>query len=155
VIEFDLRIPVANWLLSRGLVPVCEMYSLNNCDLVGFAFNERKKLCRMVAVELKLSNVAEVIRQCRSHRWHANEVWAAMPTVSAKQQKKFRDLGIGLLCVEGEQVAVVCEPELFERTLDELKPWQNVARRRRDEYKWRMQNHRMLRFAKHELAEVA
>lgn len=140
--EFDLRIPVANWLLSRGLSPILECASLNNCDMIGLEIRERK-IVRMVAVELKLTDVAGVIRQCRSHLPRVNETWAAMPAQSLSTEQRMAEEGIGFLEVSPPMARVkvdaVCTDDL------DLSPWKCLYRRR-DEYKWRMEHPQMLRF---------
>lgn len=136
MIERELRVPIAKWLLARGLIPVCEVHSLGNCDMVGFELQTKPfRALRMVAIELKLTAVAGVIRQCRSHLERANETYAAMPPVSAKSVEKFRAAGIGLLKVEGNSVSVVL-PAIPRDVV--VSRWTKVAARRREEYKGRL-----------------
>lgn len=139
--EFDLRIPCANWLLNRGLSPICEVRSLHNCDFIGVRF-DKKRLEYIVAVELKLTDVSGVINQCVIHLPRVNEVWAAMPPQTAKAKAKFEQLGIGLLEYTDKFVSVL-EPKFFvDRPLTR---WQRVASSRKDEWKWRMLHPQMLR----------
>lgn len=134
-IERDLRIPVARWLLARGLIPVCEVYSLRNCDMVGFELQEKPfRLTKMVAIELKMVDVASVIRQCTNHLGLANETWAAMPPVSLRSIQKFANAGIGLLQVSNGEVKIILESNVRTVKLDR---WVKVAARRREEYKTR------------------
>ena len=142
--EFSLRVPVARWLISRGLAPVCEVDSLHNCDLVGIRWDRPGHITEMVAVELKLTDIAGVLRQCACHiNRQVTETWAAMPAVSAKSQLKFANLGVGLLIVEGDRVVEMVAPQRFEST--DLRRWANLYRRR-DEHKWRMKHPLMFRF---------
>lgn len=140
--EFDLRIPVANWLLSRGLTPILECQSLNNCDMVGIEF-ENRKIKRMVAVELKLTDVAGVIRQCLSHvKWPMTEVWAAMLPVTDSGLAKIRAANIGLLLVAPPTCIVLNDSPVADRC--DFDRWKNLYRRR-NEYKWRMEHPQCLR----------
>lgn len=147
--EFDLRIPVANWMLQRGLIPILEMYSLNSCDLVGFEFHGRS-IKRMVAVELKLKNVAEVIRQCQRHLSKATEVWAALPPFNWHNLDVERLHGVGLLEVRDAKVTELIRPVINEER--NLKRWMNTAWRRRKEYLWRMTHPQMLKYPAMKLA---
>jgi len=138
--EFSLRIPVANWMLSRGLSPVLECQSLGNCDIVGIRFDRKPlRLTELVAVELKLFDIGSVRSQCVHHRGRpVTETWAAMPIcLSVSQIKKFKDMGIGLLHVEPELVTIISEADRFNDC--ELSWWKNLLRRR-EEYKWRMKD---------------
>lgn len=91
-------------------------------------------LTYMVAVELKLSNVAGVIRQCLNHQPRANETWAAMRPISKRMVEKFRALQIGLIFVENN-VEVILPAPIYERN---LQRWRNVAMRRRHEHETRL-----------------
>jgi len=146
MIEFELRIPVATWMLSRQLVPVMEMASMRNCDMVGFRFSLKNKVEYMVAVELKLRNVAAVLRQCRVHAYVASEVWAAMLPISQKNTQRFRDAGYGLLIYESGEIVESVQPRIFERDAEHLQRWQRTAWRRRSEYLGRMTRPNMTRF---------
>ena len=140
--EFDLRIPVANWLILRGLSPICEVQSLRNCDMIGVGF-EAKILSSLVAVELKLSDIAGVLRQCGLHGDIVNETWAAMPPQSLRTIERFKAAGFGLLSVIGHDVSVIVPSPV---RIVPLERWQRVARSRRNEHKWRMEHPQMLRF---------
>lgn len=151
MIEFELRIPVAKWLLSRGLSPIVELRCLNNCDLVGARFEKNPtKLVELVAVELKLKNVTEVIRQCEHHEGRpVTETWAAMPPeVANKNSRRFDVAGLGLLAVSVDSglVEIVCKAVRHDDA--DLTRWQKTMWRRRDEHLWRMKNPNMLHYDK-------
>lgn len=147
MIEFDLRLPVAKWCLSRGMSPILECWCLRQCDIVGARFDRVSRkwtLVEMIAIELKLHDVGAVLKQCTRHRGHVNETWAAMPAAVANEKwKRFDGTGIGLLAVEG----AVCEPLLLPHRFEGLsfEYWERPLGRRRDEYLWRMKDPQMLR----------
>lgn len=144
--EFEMRLPVARWMLLRGLSPVCEVGSLNNCDMVGVRFAEKPvRLVEMVAVELKRQDVAGVLRQCTTHQiYGVTEVWAAMwPEVARRNIDRFAVEGIGLLAVTTDTLTEVLAAKRVEGR--DLSRWAPAMRRRRREYEWRMSNHNMLR----------
>lgn len=144
--EFDLRKPVCRWLLERGLSPVLECQSLNNCDVVGVKFIERPlQLVEMVAVELKLKDLAGVLRQCERNDYHSTETWAAMPLEFArKHRESFVQRGYGLVGINGESCVELVQPIRHEAR--NLTRWKSAMRRRRDEWKWRIKHPQMLRF---------
>jgi hypothetical protein len=150
MIEFELRIPVARWLLKRGLHPILEVSCLGNCDLIGAAFQTKPiKLTEIVAVELKLSDITGVLRQCRSHvNRGIGEVWAALPLEVALRKKDSFDSDIGLLSVDvtsGEVYEIV--PATIRTTKRNIINYsQNALKRRRNEYKWRLNNPNGYRF---------
>ena len=116
-----------------GLTPMLEMGSLSNCDMIGVAF-DGKKLARMIAVELKLRNVAAVLRQCHRHYTRGFETWAAMPPISNKNQARFADAGIGLLEVVGGDCFVALSAR--KQPPMDLSRWQRPTWNRRAEYVW-------------------
>lgn len=145
--EFELRLPVCNWLLSRGLKPVVEVGSLRNCDVVGLEIAAKPlRIVRMVAVELKLADVTGVLRQCSRHvAGKVNEVWAAMPAdVTERHKLRFAGAGVGLLAVADGSAAVVVAPAVVGEGPQHWNRFRGLIRRR-DEYLWRMKNPMMLR----------
>lgn len=69
----------------------------------------------IVAVELKIRDIAEVLYQARTNR-SAHESWAAMPAEKVYRMRKasvhsFVNEGIGLLSVDGDTVRVCVEPD--------------------------------------------
>lgn len=145
IAEFDLRKPVASWMYSRDLIPIIELYSLNNCDMAGVKFSVKPiRVDYLIAVELKLKAVAEVIRQATEHRGLVSECWVAMPPISRKCTEKIVAAGLGLLEVDGEYVRVVRESPVVVATLDRWK----CLWRRRNEHVVRFRNHQMRRKGK-------
>ncbi len=143
--EFAMRIPVARWLISRGLSPICEVASLRNCDLVGIRLEKKpQRIVEMVAVELKLTDIKGVFTQCANlvpHR--VSEIWAALPLKIAKENaSRFAQSGIGVLGVEADGVERLAEP--MRITDRDFSRWKSLTRRR-DEHLWRMKNHLMMR----------
>ena len=146
MIERHMRIPVARWMMARSMTPVMEMYCMSNCDMVGVRWSGRK-METVIAVELKLTLAAAVLRQCKAHTQKAHEVWAAMMTCSKKQQAKFADAGVGLLLMDGYAVREVVQPRTNKPFEGASFGWEEQIRRncwkRRDEYKERMQDAEM------------
>lgn len=143
--EHEMRLPVARWLLSRGLAPVCEVQSLGNCDLVGVRFELKPlRLVELVAVELKLRDVPGVLRQCRNHmRRGVSEVYAALlPDVADKHFMTFAADGIGVLAVHPNEVVLRLDAVRFPYR--DLRRWLPAMRRRRNEYQERMRHPLML-----------
>lgn len=108
--EHDLRQPVANWLKFQGFEVAHECLLGGYCDLIGFRFAPRvgrriPPLEYVVAVELKVRDIAGVIRQAKSNRHYANESYAAMPRERCIRMRqptleRFLSAGIGLLRVD-------------------------------------------------------
>lgn len=144
MIEFELRKPVAEWLLSRGLSPVLECACVGHCDLVGVRFIAPNKFAEAVAVELKLRDLAGVRRQCERiiARKQVNEVWAAMPFDFAERHAEYFPPPIGLLGVRESECVVL---ETAQRMEAEFYGMRSLYRRRK-EYEWRIKNPNMLRF---------
>ncbi len=141
--EFEMRIPVCKYLIGLGYSPVMECQSLRNCDIVAIKYTPKPMvLTEMVAVELKLTKVKEVYRQCVNHIGRANEVWAALRADAAERVGElFSEKGIGVLAVDSSGVRVVIPAERREGI--DLQRWKNLIRRR-DEYKDRMKDPLMI-----------
>jgi hypothetical protein len=87
------------------------------CDVVGVRFAERigrpiPPVLLAVAVELKLTNVAAVIRQARYNLHFAHESYCAMPNTRCAKMlpatlERFRAARVGLLSVSVDQVEVL------------------------------------------------
>lgn len=116
--EKDIEPAVRSWLTARNLMIAHEVMLGGYCDLVGFRFGDRPdrripNLDIVVAVELKIRDIACVIRQARGNR-SANESWAAMPAEKVYKMRKtsiqaFKDEGIGLLSTDGLGARVIIE----------------------------------------------
>jgi len=121
MLEKDLRNPVIDWLAFRGMHAVHEAIFCNAyCDLIGFRFAPRtnRRIPRLewvVAVELKLARIGEVIRQAENNRQQVNASYAAMPDdrcqrMTRKSIRKFTSAGVGLLGVDGNTVLSYISP---------------------------------------------
>lgn len=159
VSERFMRRAVCDWLVSQGLTPVFEVHlGTHLCDFVGFEFGERvgrkiPPLLRTLAVELKLDDIAGVLRQCKACRYRLHAAYAAMPAERCQRMKKktltkFTEVGVGLLAVS-ESVEMVlpamhCDPQ--------VGGWWKVAIprrlwRRRDEWQPRLEEWEQLQKA--------
>lgn len=120
VLERELRKPVADWMRAQNLQPVVEMVTSHIADMIGIEYAERvgrkrPEAIRVVSVELKLLDIAGVIRQASTNRLYTDASFAAMPVeiverMLPKTIGKFRAAGVGLLAVDGDEVRVVIEP---------------------------------------------
>ena len=151
--EFDLRLPVARWMIARGLTPIMEMYSMNNCDMVGFLFADKKAL-RIVAVELKLSDIKGVTAQMRNHVGAAHEIWAAMPLSVCHRFSRQGYVPYGILAVTDEARIVKPSEEFVLTNFHRVKSAERSAWRRRGEYLERMQDRQMRRWHREPLTEA-
>ena len=112
--ERDMRPAVDVWLRQCGCqVVVYEALppSRGYVDVLGAQFDLR--LTReipevaLIAVELKLCRIAEVIRQASRNRQACMASYAAMPAafcarMTRSSRQKFRDAGVGLIAVDGD-----------------------------------------------------
>lgn len=107
--EAELSPRVADWLRSVGLKVYSEVPMGSTCiDLVGVDFDAR----RIVAVELKMSFSATVLRSVMVNQIVTSQSWAAAPTKPLARAKAFAfRYGIGLLRVGALGVSVICEPK--------------------------------------------
>lgn len=140
-IEGTLRRPVVAWIIAAGMTPVFEVWGCGRCDVVGVRFEPRvgrriPKIAELISVELKMHDIAGVLRQCENNRHHFRFSWAAMPIgrIVKMQQRtidKFIRAGVGLLSVAGGRVGVVVKPQINEVSLTAM---QRNLWRRREEY---------------------
>ena len=144
--EFELRKPVCDWVLSRGMVPVLEMASLNNCDIVGAEFSsdgKRTIVKKVIAIELKLTDATGVLKQCQTHLKSRciNEVWAAMTIEQAHRHfMRFNDCGVGLLGLrftKSGQWAVEIRSNPVVKPSADFQYITRALKARRDEYLYR------------------
>jgi len=145
MVENDMRQSIVAWLDDHGCEAAHECWVHGGyCDVIGFKFAPRlgrpiPKLLQNVAVELKMSNVRQVIRQASQNKRGANASYAAMPTERCKKMRdstrqKFIANGVGLLSVHGEQVNIEI-PAL----------WVNDGReqcRKKTWWRWHLRNER-------------
>lgn len=117
MIENDMRPHIVNWLLRNGYEDAHECQIGGWCDVAGFRFATRvgkplPALLDVVAVELKMLDVATVISQAVGNQHHVNASYAAMPLDRCNRMRgatldKFHNAGIGLLAVDGSNVSVL------------------------------------------------
>ncbi len=125
--ETELRPAVINWLKQQEYDYAREILLGGYCDIVCYKFAEKisrriPELLEVVAIELKLENVAGVLRQALGNQHHVNASWVAMPDERVKRIKpevmeRFRDSGIGILAVISPVEAQIVIPAL--RATDE------------------------------------
>lgn len=143
--ERELRQPVHEWLTREARTKVMyEVLMAGYCDMVAVLFAQRTGrliplLLRITAVELKLSDVAGVIKQAEHNRWHVHASYAAMPLARCRRMlpatvQKFRASGVGLLSV-GPSVEVLVEPSRPVAGLDveryRKRFWRRILRNER------------------------
>lgn len=119
MLEKELREPVIAWASGLGYQCCCEFMLSGYCDVVGGIFAHRETrlippLIHTIAIELKLSNCAQVIYQARTNRFAVDWSFCAMPhdrVVKMRQAtlRKFRDASVGLLAVD-ETCSIVVPP---------------------------------------------
>jgi hypothetical protein len=142
MVENDMRKPIVDWLAADGMEDAHECLLAGYCDVIGFRFHPRTgrpvpPLDCAVAVELKMSNVRQVIMQARWNRPYVNASFAAMPRDRCDRMRpdtldKFRHAEVGLLAVEAGQVDVVIPAA-----------WENdgrAARRAKTWWRWHLRN---------------
>lgn len=106
-----MRDPVKAWLLERGYLPAVEFW-LHNAgitDIVAGLYSDRigrriPNLENVIAVELKMNDVAGVIQQAKQNQYLSDWSYAAMPCERIEKMRagtfgKFHMNGIGLLAV--------------------------------------------------------
>ncbi|MBE0526572.1 MAG: hypothetical protein IH631_06485 [Candidatus Thorarchaeota archaeon] len=105
--EEDLREPVRDWMLERGLDPHDEVQKCGKIpDVLGLRGSEIE-----VAVELKLSNWRRALYQATIYTTFAQESYIAMPwnkrEVLERNLDEFIRWGVGILIVHDD--SSVCE----------------------------------------------
>ncbi len=98
-LEAELAAPVSAWLIEAGYRVEAEVPILGRrADLVGVRDDA------LVAVELKMRDWAEALRQAIAYQLAADRVWVAMPLASAsaayRSRWRFEAEGVGLLAVD-------------------------------------------------------
>lgn len=155
--EGALRKPVALWLSGRGYIPVFEMVTSGICDVMAGLFAPQSgryvpNILQIIAVELKLHDVAGVLYQAEQNTHHSNYSWAAMPAarvakMSPKTLEKFRASGVGLLSVgEGTSktgIDVVLESPLNIISLETQLHYRQKIWRRRGEWIHRLEKNKI------------
>ncbi len=143
MVERDMRPAVDAWLREQG----CQVVRYEShrtgagiVDLIGLRYAPRVGVgippAELIAVELKMSKIAEVLRQATLNRYAHDLSWAAMPRDFCDRMRpatleKFRAAGIGLLAVDGDQIEVLL-PAPYGRLVDDgLPPMTGNHRTRR------------------------
>ena len=123
--ERQMRPQVCTWLSGQGFIPVFEVHlaCFGASDIVAGKFAEGL-LTDIIAVELKLDDIAEVLRQATNNRYVVPWSYAAMPDATCERMRqatlqRFEEQGIGLLSV-GERVRVFVPPKRFSEA-DEVR----------------------------------
>lgn len=114
--ERDMRPTVDAWLEAQGLTAFHEGMWAHYYDVCGVRFAERAgrripPVLDVVAVELKLTDIAGVMRQGLRNLNYAKRSYAAMPRERCERMtprtiERFAAACIGLLAVDGKEIAV-------------------------------------------------
>ena len=144
--ECQMRPAIVKWLADMGHLPVFEVHvnRYHPCDIAGVKFDERlgrsiPELKSLIAIELKLFRVADVIQQASRNAACATCSYAAMPKSTCdlftlKTVRRFEEAGIGLLSVDvdgGFVFEEVVEPQVNREPIcDRLR--KNLWRRRNE-----------------------
>lgn len=115
--ESDMRPAIIDWLNARRCKVLHECVAMGNCDVVGVRFAERHgrripPLENLITIELKMRDVAGVIRQAEKHVGVANGSFAAMPLERCQRMRdstreRFWQAGVGLLAVDAWGARVI------------------------------------------------
>lgn len=119
--EKEMRPIVEQWLKAHGYLVLHEtLMGAGYCDLYGVIFYERRtraipNVYNAIAIELKINNVADVIRQATKNRYFSELSYAAMPDwrcekMTVKSRNNFRRNQIGLLSVNEFEVKEIIDP---------------------------------------------
>lgn len=141
--EKDMQAPVIAWLEARGFLWVREGYNSYYCpvDFVAARFEERTgrkrpALIEGMIIELKMTDVGNVLAQAIRNREFAHASYAAMPVDRCRKLRpatlqRFADSGVGLLAVSPEQIEELVAPikgdSMNEKMVTNL--WRRVVRR--------------------------
>lgn len=143
--EREMCPEVEKWLRRQGYRVVNEApFPWGICDLVGFRFEERKgwripQLVSVVAVELKIDRIGDVLSQAKSHRPRMTASYVAMPSWRVDQMRvgtleRFKEWGIGLLSVGVDTKIVTSAVHILDRDLEWLKKRMWRRQKREDSY---------------------
>lgn len=142
-VERDMRAPVIRYVEAMGFKVVCEMwFSDGICDIIAAKFGDRPNrfippLESCIAIELKMTDIAGVLRQSIANQYKAIGSYAVMPkTVIDKMRvysfDKFSKASVGLLSVDEEgEVVEVIRPTKGHKTPDveRKKIWRHISRK--------------------------
>ena len=146
-LEGKLRAPIGAWLATMEMTPVFEVcHAWGLCDVVGVKWfprisRRRPLIEKLIYVELKLDDVAGVLRQGKNNRFAAHLSYCAMPVDRIQKMREstrqlFLTQGVGLLSCSTETVRVVVPAE--ENVLAHPQSKLNTLWRRRVEWRSRM-----------------
>jgi hypothetical protein len=123
-LESEMRRPVIKWMNRMGFFVAVEFWLVNQqSDLICARYGNRPAprrrppLREIVAIELKLNSVGEVIEQAAKNLKAADLSWAAMPATRIGKMrqsttKRFQAAGVGLLSVTPSEVEQVILPSI-------------------------------------------
>ena len=139
--EFEMREPVKNWLIEREFYPAVEFW-LHNAgitDIVAGFYGKRNgrkipDLIETTSIELKLNDVAGVLRQAIQNKHKCDWSYAAFPNSRIEKMRQqtidqFMVAGVGLLSVGFDVVEVVCPsqgPGLPSESREAKQLWRRV-----------------------------
>jgi len=117
IIEEDLRPIVDHYFRGRGFRTYSEVFLLERwIDLLAVRDE-------VVAVELKIRDWRQAVKQATMYQLAADYTFVAMPWANAftanRHRGAFEDDGVGLLAVRGDAVRVLLDPQPSLRRL----PW--------------------------------
>lgn len=95
------------WVTQMTLADTEVRWHQKRIDL-AFVSSESEIGC--VAVELKMDNWPSALRQAHLNRVLTPSSWVAMPTVTERQERRARRLGVGILLVTGSGVYPLLYP---------------------------------------------
>ncbi len=115
--EKDLRPIVEVWLQEQNYYVAHEVMLSGYVDLTGCKWAPRigrriPPIIRIMAVELKISDIKGVLIQARNNCYFTDYSYAAMPlekcqSMRLKTLKRFEDIGVGLLGVNNNVEIII------------------------------------------------
>lgn len=125
-LESQLREPLVAWLQAAGFQVFHEIPIFGRrADLLGASGD------RIAAVELKLADWREALRQAMAYQLVADEAWVAMPLAAAarayRNAWRFESEGVGLLAVDDHDhvrvpIRAQRSPRLLPFAQDRVRP---------------------------------
>ncbi len=120
--EVDLLSAVTRHLRAWGYQTYTEVPLMSRLiDVYGVRRADRKT----VAVELKVKNWRQALRQARNYLLAADQVYVAVPNAHVapplRRRELFREMGIGLLAIDGQETHVLIRPRASRYSRDGFK----------------------------------
>ncbi len=135
-LEKEMTPIVVKWLQDNGFLVKTESGILHNCDVVGCLFDQKMVHLRgtlrqktairagdtksyawqpiyksLVAIELKLIRISDVISQARNNAYSVTASYIAMPReIAYRAIAKARDAKVGVISVWESDCRVILEP---------------------------------------------